>query len=369
LNIIMIFTDATLPDHHFNSFDQSMEDPFASTSSNSSYSCISNASEDSINWTQTSTPVSSPNRQISYGSFMKVEEGFSIADDTIDDFCHPQNFNTTPVIFPQNPNSLVSQGGINYGFGEYFGSTSCSFEGLPDLTMELDTPTSNSYTTSSPRDFVGSCQTLEDSFDAFQSPMRRTRSSPNIVERDETPLLELHDSFDDGTGSFHIYHSPLANKTLSPYSPIGPRLSLQRNRAQPLPSSVALRQIQESFNVEKGAKGKKYRKNGRAEVRRYGLQINTAERGTHRCVWEGCTNSFKRSEHLKRHLDTHRGEKRYPCEICTNPGKIFNRTDNLRVHYKLHDMPETVKNKSSRTRYDPRAAGLLAKMERKTKGR
>lgn len=47
-----------------------------------------------------------------------------------------------------------------------------------------------------------------------------------------------------------------------------------------------------------------------------------------------CGQSFDRTEHLKRHLVAHYGEKRFSCPIC---GRKFGRNDNLNQHIKTHD--------------------------------
>ncbi|KAI9291754.1 hypothetical protein K502DRAFT_281603, partial [Neoconidiobolus thromboides FSU 785] len=54
------------------------------------------------------------------------------------------------------------------------------------------------------------------------------------------------------------------------------------------------------------------------------------------CPKEDCNKVFKRSEHLKRHVNTvHSGIKPY---VCPYPDceKRFSRSDNLGQHYKTH---------------------------------
>ncbi|RIA97948.1 hypothetical protein C1645_871045 [Glomus cerebriforme] len=56
----------------------------------------------------------------------------------------------------------------------------------------------------------------------------------------------------------------------------------------------------------------------------------------HVCDWPGCTWSFKRLEHLKRHMITHTGERKYTCGY-PGCGKRFGRSDNFAAHYRTHN--------------------------------
>jgi len=60
-----------------------------------------------------------------------------------------------------------------------------------------------------------------------------------------------------------------------------------------------------------------------------------ANRRTLKCEFEGCNRTFKRSEHLKRHIRSHTGERPFKCDF---PGceKTFSRSDNMNQHWRIH---------------------------------
>ncbi|KAK8210724.1 hypothetical protein IWZ01DRAFT_407590, partial [Phyllosticta capitalensis] len=53
------------------------------------------------------------------------------------------------------------------------------------------------------------------------------------------------------------------------------------------------------------------------------------------CRFEGCTKTFARPEHLKRHENTHSKERPFPC-VVTGCGRRFSRNDNRKAHYETH---------------------------------
>ncbi|KAG1468505.1 hypothetical protein G6F56_003794 [Rhizopus delemar] len=61
----------------------------------------------------------------------------------------------------------------------------------------------------------------------------------------------------------------------------------------------------------------------------------SSQQHKHVCDYQQCQWSFKRFEHLKRHMLVHTGERPFACE---HPGctKTFGRSDNLRAHYRTH---------------------------------
>ncbi|KAG7410369.1 C2H2 type master regulator of conidiophore development brlA [Fusarium oxysporum f. sp. raphani] len=61
-----------------------------------------------------------------------------------------------------------------------------------------------------------------------------------------------------------------------------------------------------------------------------------ASKDIHRCEFPGCSWTFRRNEHLKRHMKTlHReAPESFFCEFCGKNG--FSRRDNLKTHRKLH---------------------------------
>ncbi|KAL0204021.1 hypothetical protein M9458_002039, partial [Cirrhinus mrigala] len=53
----------------------------------------------------------------------------------------------------------------------------------------------------------------------------------------------------------------------------------------------------------------------------------------YKCMWEGCTWKFARSDELTRHFRKHTGVKPFQCPDCD---RTFSRSDHLALHKKRH---------------------------------
>ncbi|KAI1362556.1 hypothetical protein F5Y08DRAFT_355289 [Xylaria arbuscula] len=97
-------------------------------------------------------------------------------------------------------------------------------------------------------------------------------------------------------------------------------------------------------------------------VRNASISALVLESGKFKCPRQDCDKSFKRQEHLKRHVSTvHERKELRPCQFC---GTIFNRDDNFRSHLELH----TTQGKG-RTAYYPEAVLVYQQEVAKTKQR
>ncbi|KAG8908969.1 homeodomain transcription factor ste12 [Tulasnella sp. 403] len=63
------------------------------------------------------------------------------------------------------------------------------------------------------------------------------------------------------------------------------------------------------------------------------VSLNPGKTKSFVCPLYSCSRTFKRMEHLKRHVRTHTLEKPYECDKC---GKRFSRSDNLTQHQRTH---------------------------------
>ncbi|SAL96745.1 hypothetical protein [Absidia glauca] len=66
----------------------------------------------------------------------------------------------------------------------------------------------------------------------------------------------------------------------------------------------------------------------------------------HVCKYSYCGWSFKRYEHLKRHMLVHTGERPHVCPF-QGCGKSFSRSDNFHAHYRTHTKKALIQQNSS----------------------
>ncbi|KAG2186483.1 hypothetical protein INT44_002705 [Umbelopsis vinacea] len=66
----------------------------------------------------------------------------------------------------------------------------------------------------------------------------------------------------------------------------------------------------------------------------------------HTCKYPYCGWSFKRYEHLKRHMLVHTGERPHLCDF-PGCGKSFSRSDNFAAHYRTHTKKTLLQHRNS----------------------
>ncbi|KAL2155572.1 hypothetical protein VTH82DRAFT_314 [Thermothelomyces myriococcoides] len=78
---------------------------------------------------------------------------------------------------------------------------------------------------------------------------------------------------------------------------------------------------------------------------------------TFKCPVEGCDKMYRRSEHMKRHIQSVHGHARYSCDWCKH---TTNRWDNLKAHIKLHGTQREQPGSKPRVQF---AAGAVLQYE------
>ncbi|KAG1473680.1 hypothetical protein G6F56_000823 [Rhizopus delemar] len=66
------------------------------------------------------------------------------------------------------------------------------------------------------------------------------------------------------------------------------------------------------------------------------IRKQPTKKNKHVCTYPDCNWSFKRYEHLKRHMLVHTGERPYNCSY-SGCGKRFSRSDNFHAHFRTHE--------------------------------
>jgi uncharacterized Zn-finger protein len=79
----------------------------------------------------------------------------------------------------------------------------------------------------------------------------------------------------------------------------------------------------------------------------------------HACKYPYCSWSFKRYEHLKRHMLVHTGKRPHVCHF-PGCGKSFSRSDNFHAHYRTHTRKNNMISKKSTGKTNHAAAAAVA---------
>ncbi|KAI8083204.1 uncharacterized protein B0P05DRAFT_536470 [Gilbertella persicaria] len=179
---------------------------------------------------------------------------------------------------------------------------------------------------------------------------RRTSLCPphhenHVLSPPLTPALSQHHPYDKRHStdlSYHHYHRPSY--------PIDPWINQHSmyppyNLQSPIPTSQMPNNTQRSSVLI----------NNRTKSASSGSRKQPTKQNKHACTFPECSWSFKRFEHLKRHMLVHTGERPH---VCPHPGcgKRFSRSDNFHAHYRTHEKKAFARQKQQQQQQDPHAS-------------
>ncbi|XP_063221108.1 zinc finger protein 236-like [Bacillus rossius redtenbacheri] len=77
-----------------------------------------------------------------------------------------------------------------------------------------------------------------------------------------------------------------------------------------------------------------------AENVRGSLKVDTGEGRKYKCYFLGCTSAFRKSSHLKQHIQSHSNERPYVCKQCE---RSFNSMGTMKSHMRTHQQSKNFK--------------------------
>ncbi|KAI8380129.1 hypothetical protein BD560DRAFT_324333 [Blakeslea trispora] len=149
-----------------------------------------------------------------------------------------------------------------------------------------------------------------------------TQHEDHVLSPPLTPALSQHHPFDPWMNQHSIYqqHYPLTHhhhhhQGLIPAQMSGASSATPSQRSPVLIPSTMTNRVSMSPS---------------------GSRKQPTKQNKHACTFPDCSWSFKRFEHLKRHMLVHTGERPH---VCPHPacGKRFSRSDNFHAHYRTHE--------------------------------
>lgn len=142
-----------------------------------------------------------------------------------------------------------------------------------------------------------------------------TRTSPAISSRRSSPDLPPVTLFGEVSGG--VPNFAPSDLPSAPSSPSKARSSSPRKKAQPLPEEMAIEDT--GITTE--------------QVDAF-IQGPDTETNKFSCLFEGCKmGPFGRKENIRAHVQTHLGDRKYVCTVCSNR---FVRPNDLKRHSVIH---------------------------------